>query len=136
MPALGVRAAGSLLSGRIVTHHADGLTEIAVSAGALLLPRVAAAPGTDLRIRIAAQDVILSLTRPEGLSALNVLPATVTGIHHGEGPGVAVALRAGDDALLARITRRSAEALGLAPGVACHAVMKAVSVAPEDVGRR
>jgi molybdate transport system ATP-binding protein len=136
VPALGVRSAGSVLPGLIVAHHQDGLTEISVSAGTMFLPRVSAEPGDALRIRIAAQDVMLSLTRPEGLSALNVLPATVTALHLGEGPGVAVALRAGDDALLARITRRSAEALGLAPGVSCHAVMKAVAVAPEDVGRR
>lgn len=136
VPALGVRDAGSVMPGRIVEHHPDGLTEIAVSAGRLLLPRVSAETGTQLRIRIAAQDVILSRDRPEGLSALNVLPATVTALHLGEGPGVAVALRAGDDALLARITRRSADALGLAPGVRCHAVMKAVAVAPEDVGLR
>ncbi len=136
VPTLGVRAAGSLLSGRIVAHHADGLTEVAISAGRLLLPRVAADVGAELRIRIAAQDVILSRARPEGLSALNILRATVTDLHRGEGPGVAVALRAGEDMLLARITRRSAEMLGLAPGDRCHAVMKAVSVAPEDVGRR
>ena len=136
VPALGVRAAGSVLPGRVLAHHEDGLTEIEVSAGRLLLPRVAAEPGAGLRIRIAAQDVILSLGRPEGLSALNVLPVTVAELHLGEGPGVAVALRAGEDSLLARITRRSAEALSLAPGVACHAVMKAVAVAPEDVGRR
>ena len=135
VPALGVRAAGSVLAGRVVAHHADGLSEIATSAGRLLLPRVSAEIGAGVRIRIAAQDIILSRTRPEGLSALNILGATVTAIHRGEGPGVAVSLRAGEDLLLARITRRSAEALGLAPGTTCHAIMKAVSVAPEDVGR-
>jgi molybdate transport system ATP-binding protein len=136
LPALGVRAAGSVLTGRIVAHHPDGLSEIVVSAGRLLLPRVRGALGDVLRIRIAAQDVILSLTVPQGLSALNVLPATVETLHRGEGPGVAVALRAGGDVLLARVTRRSADALRLAPGTSCHAVMKAVSVAPEDVGGR
>lgn len=136
VPALGVRAAGSVLAGRVVAHHEDGLTEIAVSAGRLLLPRVSARVGADLRIRIAAQDVILSRQRPQGLSALNVLPATVTAIHQGEGPGVAVALRSGSDILLARVTRRSAHALELAPGAECYVVMKAVGVAPEDVGRR
>jgi molybdate transport system ATP-binding protein len=136
LPALGVREAGSVLGGRIVAHHADGLSEIAVSAGRLLLPRVRGAPGDALRIRIAAQDVILSLAAPVGLSALNVLPAVVESLHKGEGPGVAVALRAGRDVLLARVTRRSAEALRLAQGTPCHAVMKAVSVAPEDVGGR
>ena len=36
--------------------------------------------------------------------------------------------------LLARITRRSAQALGLAPGVEVHAIIKTVSVAPADIG--
>jgi molybdate transport system ATP-binding protein len=136
VPALGVRAAGSVLPGRIIAHHSDGLTEVRVSAGSLLLPRVSAEPGTALRIRIAAQDIILARGKPEGLSALNLLPATVTSLRKGEGPGVAVALVAGEDVLLARVTRRSADLLALAPGVECYAVMKAVAVAPEDVGRR
>ena len=33
-----------------------------------------------------------------------------------------------------RVTRRSADALQLADGIACHAVIKAVSVAPGDIG--
>jgi molybdate transport system ATP-binding protein len=77
---------------------------------------------------------MLSLTRPEGISALNILPATVTEVHRGEGPGVAVALLSGSDRLLARITRRSADALGLVPGTACHAVLKSVAVSHADVG--
>jgi molybdate transport system ATP-binding protein len=36
--------------------------------------------------------------------------------------------------VLARITRRSAEAMGLAPGIRVHAVTKTVAVAPADVG--
>ena len=90
--------------------------------------------GTRLTIRIPAQDVILSRTRPEGLSALNVLPATVTAVRLGEGPGAIIQLQMGDDLLLARITRRSALALELAPGVACFAILKTVAVAQTNVG--
>lgn len=133
-PLLGIREAGALLPARVAAHHDDGLTELTVSAGRLLLPRLAVAPGTRLRVRIPAQDVILSRARPEGLSALNILPATVTGLRRGEGPGVIVQLRAGDDLILARITRRSAEALGLEPGAECHAILKSVAVAQADVG--
>ena len=133
-PALGVRAAGAVLPATVVAHHADGLSELAVSAGRLWLPRVAAAPGSRLRVRIAAQEVIVALTRPEGLSALNILPAEVAAVRTGEGPGAMVQLRAGDDRLLARLTRRSAEALALAPGTRCFAVVKSVAVAPGDVG--
>ena len=134
VPALGVREAGSVLTGRVMRHHPDGLTEIGVSAGALLLPRLRARPGAQVRIRIEAQDVILSRTRPEGLSALNILPARVSAVHRGEGPGVAVQLRAGRDLILSRITRRSADALGIAPGIDCFAIMKSVAVAQGDIG--
>ncbi len=133
VPALGVREAGSLLSGKLVAHHSDGLSEIAVSAGRLFLPRIAAAPGAPVRVRIEAQDVILSLGQPVGLSALNVLPARVAAVHRGAGPGVAVQLRAGEDLILARITRRSADAMAVVPGLDCHLIMKAVAVAQADV---
>ena len=45
-----------------------------------------------------------------------------------------VSLRTPAGLVLARVTRRSAEALGLAPGVSCHAIVKSVAIAPEDVG--
>jgi molybdate transport system ATP-binding protein len=45
-----------------------------------------------------------------------------------------VSLQSAAGPVLARITRRSAEALGLAVGVECHAIVKSVSVAREDVG--
>jgi len=135
VPMIGLREAGAVLVARVVAHHADGLSELAARGGRLLLPRVAAAVGARLRVRILAQDVILARGRPEGLSALNVLAATVTDLRPGQGPGVMVQLDAGGDRLLARITRRSASALGLGPGTACFAVLKAVSVAPADIGQ-
>ena len=131
---LGVRAVGSILTGRIVAHHEDGLSEIATPGGALLLPRIETATGTRMRVRIAAQDVILSRARPEGLSALNILKGTVEEVRAGHGPGVMVALRMEDDVLLARITGRSAAALALQPGETCHAILKSVAIAPQDVG--
>jgi molybdate transport system ATP-binding protein len=134
VPALGLREAGSILTGRVVAQHADGLTELEVSGGRLFLPRMEAAPGARLRVRIAAQDVILSRERPVGLSALNVLAGEVAALRPGKGPGVLVQLRIGQESLLARVTKRSAEALRLAPGVACHAIAKTVSVAPADIG--
>ena len=134
-PRFGLREAGALLTGEVVAHHPDGLSELRVSGGTLLLPRVQAAEGQRLRVRIEAQDVILSRHRPEGLSALNILPAVVVALKQGEGPGVIAQLRAGEDVILARLTRRSAEALDLAPGRSCHAIVKSVAVARGDIGR-
>ncbi len=131
---LGVREAGAVLPAVVAAHHDDGLTELSVSGGRLLLPRTDTTPGTRTRVRILAHDVILSRPRPEGLSALNILPVTVLALRAGSGPGVIVQLQSGEDRLLARITRRSAKAMALAPGDAVHAVIKSVSIARVDVG--
>ncbi|MGR3496179.1 molybdenum ABC transporter ATP-binding protein [Citreimonas sp.] len=130
----GPREAGAVVQARVAHHHADGLTELDAGGVPLFLPRVAAAPGETVRVRISAHDVILARHRPAGLSALNILPGTVQDIRPGEGPGTIVALETPAGRLLARITRRSAEALELAPGAAVHAVVKTVSVAPLDIG--
>ncbi|MFZ5751620.1 MAG: molybdenum ABC transporter ATP-binding protein [Pseudomonadota bacterium] len=131
---MGVRSAGAVIGARLVRQHADGLSELDAGGIRLFLPRVAAAPGATIRLRIAAHDVILSRDRPSGLSALNILPGTVETLHAGDGPGAMVRIATAAGPVLARITRRSAEALGLAPGVAVHAVVKTVAPAPEDVG--
>ena len=87
-----------------------------------------------MRIRIAATDVIIAAQAPAGLSALNVLPGTVDALRPGGGPGAIVSLQTPAGRLLARITQRSVDALGLHPGMSCHAVIKAVAVAPDDIG--
>lgn len=134
-PRFGLREAGALLTGEVIAHDTDGLSEVRVSGGVLYLPQVAAAPGARVRVRIEAQDVILSRDRPEGLSALNILPAVVVAVKQGDGPGVIAQLKVGEDVILARLTRRSAEALDLAPGRTCHAIVKSVAVARGAVGR-
>jgi len=130
----GVRAAGAVLEARVVAHHADGLTELEAGGVPLVLPRVAQAVGERLRIRVPAQDVILSLGAPQGLSALNVLPGRVERVRAGEGPGAIVSLATPAGTVLARVTRRSVAAMGLAPGVEAHAIVKTLAIAPEDVG--
>lgn len=130
----GLRETGAILQATIEDQETDGLTRLATPAGPLWLPRITATTGSHLRLRILAQDIMLSLTRPQGISALNVLPATISDIHLGEGPGALIQLRAGDATLLARITRRSATTLALQPGQKIYAVLKAVSVAQENVG--
>lgn len=132
----GVRDAGAVLSVTVRAHAEDGLTEVEGAGGVLVLPHVDAPVGARLRVRIEAQDVILSGARPEGLSALNILPVAVMTVRSGEGPGVMVQLRAGEDALLARVTGRSAKTLDLAPGWRGYAIVKSVAVAARDVGRR
>mgnify|MGYP000067771537 CR=1 FL=1 len=134
VPILGARDAGAVLEARIVRHHDDGLTELSCAGGTLWLPQVNGAEGSGLRVRISASEVMLAKERPEGISALNVLEGVVSAIRIGEGPGAVVQLQVGDGQLLARITRRSAEAMGLVVGARIFAVAKSVAVARADVG--
>ncbi|GFE65324.1 molybdenum ABC transporter ATP-binding protein [Litoreibacter roseus] len=134
VPDIGVREAGAMITTHVAQPDAgDGLSELSTALGTLLLPRLSMPKGAAVRVRVLATDVILARERPVGLSALNILPATVETVHEGEGPGVAVALASGSDRLLARVTRRSARALDLTPGASCYAIIKSVSVAPQSV---
>ena len=92
-----------------------------------MVPRIPRAPGDWVRIRIDADDVMLALNRPEGVSANNILPATIAEISE-DGPHADVQLRIDGAHLIARITRRSRERLALAPGKAVFALIKSVTV--------
>ncbi|SDF57409.1 molybdenum ABC transporter ATP-binding protein [Sulfitobacter delicatus] len=135
VPLLGVREAGAVLEADVIAHADDGLSTLAISAGQLELPGVQAPVGARVRLRVLAQDVILSRDRPVGLSSVNVLPVRVEAVHPGDGPGAAIALRAGSDRLLARVTARAVQDLGLRDGVDCFAIIKATTVAPGSIGR-
>ena len=133
-PVMGLREAGAMITARLAGQDGDGLTRFETGGGPLWLPEVGAATGSVLRLRILAQDVMLAVERPRAISALNVLSGVVEEVRIGEGPGAMVRVRVGEEVLLARITRRSVGVLDLGPGKPIFAVLKAVSVAQENVG--
>ncbi|HEX5280037.1 MAG TPA: molybdenum ABC transporter ATP-binding protein [Micropepsaceae bacterium] len=119
---------GTVLPATVLRHdEVHGLTEIGVGAELLVVPRVMQNPGNDIRIRIDAEDVMLSLTRLEAVSANNVLPATIADIRK-NGPHADVQLQVAGARLVARITRRSLQRLDLSPGLPVFAVIKSVTV--------
>lgn len=126
----GLREAGSVLEGEVLAHDPHyGLTTLRSRAGLLQIPGPPRSHGARLRVRILARDVMLSLGRPQGLSALNILAGTVAEIGEGDGRG-AVTLRidCGGAPLLSRVTAKSVAELGLVPGLGIHAIVKSVSV--------
>lgn len=131
---LGPGAAGTFLSATVSRHHEDGITEVDATGTRLLIPAVEHIPGSALRIRIKAQDVMISLQNPQEISALNVLPATVTEVRKGDGPGTLVQLQVGKNTLLARVTQRSAKTLRLETGKQVFAILKAVSIPRGAIG--
>ena len=131
--ALGLRELAVMLPATVAEHLPDGLTRLDTPTGPLLLPTVAGAPGTRVRVRIMAHEVILSRSRPEGLSAQTILEGTVARIMPGAGPGVLVHVAVGEHEILARITRRAAAQMALEPGQPVHAILKTMSVARDHV---
>ncbi len=127
-PLTGRAEAGAILATRIAGHDsAFALTILKAAAGELRVPRLDLPVGTALRVRIRARDVMIALKPPEGLSALNVLPGTVAEIAQGDGPIVQMRLDCAGEALIARLTRRSVETMGLVPGLKVHAVIKSIA---------
>jgi molybdate transport system ATP-binding protein len=122
------RLPGAVLEARVMAHdESHGLTELAFAGEVLVVPKIAAALNDRVRIRIDADDVMLATVRPESVSANNILSATIAAIGD-DGANADVQLQLKDARLVARITRRSVDRLGLKPGLPVFALIKSVSV--------
>ena len=122
-------AASSVVEATVAGHQEEwGLTLLDTPAGTFTIASPPLAPGTRVRLRIMARDVSLTLRRQEETSILNIFPARVEAIAE-SGPAQAlVRLDASGLPLLASLTRKSAAALGLAPGRPVFAQVKAVAL--------
>lgn len=121
---------GAVLPVRVIDHDETyQLTRLGFDGGELLVPRIDSPPGRALRARIRARDVMLSLSRPDAISALNVLPARISGVHREQGAYAEVQLMiAAQLPLVVRMTRQSVDRLGLQPGQPAFAVIKSVAI--------
>jgi molybdate transport system ATP-binding protein len=135
-PQSGPTETGALIETELLRHEEEyALTVLQAKAGTLVVPRLDLPPGTRVRVRLRARDIMLALAPPMELSALNILPGTITAIGDAEGASVDVELDCGGDSILARVTRKSMERLSLRPGLAVHAVIKSIAFDPEALGR-
>jgi len=136
-PLAGRFEAGAVFAVRVAAHDLRwGLTELAGAFGKLIVPRLHLPVGAPLRVRIRARDVTLAVTRPSGISTLNVLAGRVEALVPIEEGALEVQLRLGEDRLLARVTRRSGETLGLEPGRQVFALIKTVAIDRRSLGRQ
>jgi molybdate transport system ATP-binding protein len=84
--------------------------------------------GSSVRLRVLARDVSVTLASARDTSILNIVPATVCEAVDDGAAQVLLRLNAHGTPLLARITRKSAYALALAPGMSVYAQIKGVAV--------
>ena len=126
---MGRAEAGAVVPARVASIDAGhGLARLDIPGGTLLVPADGLAMGQELRVHIRARDVAIALDPPHGLSILNALPVTIATLADADHGTVELRLTLGDGFLMARITRLSAERLGLQPGQRVHALIKSVAL--------
>jgi molybdate transport system ATP-binding protein len=122
--------AGCVLHGYIASHNPDrGLSTIACGGQAVLVPMVDAPVGLNVRVRIPAREVILSLDLPRNISVNNVFAVTILTL--GQAPerhAALVELDMGGGTLLAHLTQDAAKRLELRRGDSLYALIKSMSV--------
>ena len=127
-PGTGRTEAGAVIAARVEAIDAGhGLAMLGFPGGTLRVPADGLVPGQELRLHIRARDVAIALEAPRGLSILNALPVTIAEMAATEAGAVELRLVLGLTLLVARITRLSAETLGLRPGQAVSALIKSVA---------
>jgi molybdate transport system ATP-binding protein len=128
-PMTGRFEAGVVLEATVQRHdEAYQLTMVALGDQTLSVPHVEAQPGARVRLRIRARDVALATHPPAGISIQNVLRGTVVELRREEGPFAEVNVDVGGARLTARLTRRAADDLGLAPGRPVFALVKTIAL--------
>jgi molybdate transport system ATP-binding protein len=139
LPLAAARGAAVTLEGTITAvDDAYGLTTVAARGGAFVAPGRLGPIGARRRLRVLAGDVSLAPAPPGPSSILNVLPARVLSIKTVAANELVVVLGLGADGagdrILARVTRRSWERLGLSEGVSVHAQVKGVALSRDRAG--
>ena len=137
LPLATARNAAVTLDATVEAYDADyGLVTVAVRGGRFTAPAEPEPIGERRRIRIVAGDVSLALEPPGPTSILNIQPGRVVTARVVDANAMVVAVALGVDGrgarLLARLTRRSWDQLGLADGAAVYAQVKAVALGPRN----
>ena len=130
LPTAHLDDAGAVIEAKVAVHdEAYHLTRLDFSGGSLWVSRVERAIGSRVRARVLARDVSIATAAPQGSSISNILAARIAGIQDEGCDRVVLRLAVGGEhMLLSRITRRSRDQLGLAPGMDVFAQVKSVAL--------
>nr|WP_317623050.1 molybdenum ABC transporter ATP-binding protein [Thiohalomonas denitrificans] len=125
--------AGAVIDAVVAVHdHPYHLTGLDSPWGRLWVKQMDAIPGRRVRVRLPARDISIGLVPDRDSSILNVWSAQVDSVGDAAPGQVLVRLRQPDDEqappIIARITRRSADALELSEGRRVYARIKSVAL--------
>ena len=124
--------AAAFVPARVLRHDESyHLSELETAWGVLFVPRLTVGVGAPARIRIRARDVSIALGCEHKTSILNVFRARIGEVLPVSAAEVLVRLScpsAPEQAVLARLTKKSADEMALHDGLEVYARVKGVSV--------
>jgi molybdate transport system ATP-binding protein len=142
LPLVHAPEAAVILEGSVASiDEAYGLTTISVAGGAVVIPGRRGPVGASRRLRIGALDVSFVRGQPSSTTILNCLPVEILSVTPQDGAAIQMNIVAclgaeGSGArIVARVTRKSQEALGLSRGVRVFAQIKSVALIAGATGR-
>ncbi|GAB4118163.1 MAG: molybdenum ABC transporter ATP-binding protein [Sideroxydans sp.] len=130
LPTAHLDDAGTVIETEVARHDENyHLTQLDFPGGHLWVGKIEHPAGYRVRARVLARDVSIATQMPQGSSINNILPARIEEIRDEGTDKVMLLLRVGEvHALLARITRRSRDRLGLHAGMEVFAQVKSVAL--------
>ncbi len=121
--------AEAIIKATVTAHDAEyNLTYLDFPGGRITVTLKDIDVGSSARLRVAAKDVSLTVKPQSETSILNIFPVSVAEMVPEGKARVVVKLLAKDVPLLARVTRKSADALKLKPGMQVYAQVKSVAM--------
>jgi molybdate transport system ATP-binding protein len=121
--------ADAVIECRVAGHDdAFHLTYLDFAGGRVSVPQHGLPVGHRARLRVLARDVSITLEPQTGTSILNIFPAVIEELAEESAAQLLVRLSASGTPVLARITRKSASLLALAPGTPVFVQVKAVAL--------
>ena len=128
--ALAGNEAAALLQGTVQAMDSHWhLAQVGFDGGNVWLRADSLHTGQQVRVRVLARDVSIATQMPQSTSIQNLLPCRVIDVAPDAHPSQCmVRLQCGASVLLARITARSAHALGLQAGTEVWAQLKSVAL--------
>jgi molybdate transport system ATP-binding protein len=143
LPLLRAADAAVTMEGTIAGFDAAyELTTLSVAGGTLVVPGRQGGAGSRRRLRIRASDVSFTRSRAVDTTILNCLAARIVSVSRQNGSDAQMNIVAclGEDGegarIVGRVTRKSQEALALAPGAAVFVQIKSVALIASGAGRR
>ena len=118
----------SLIEAKVIALDTEyGLATLECGDSRITLMDQALEIGENVRLRLVARDISLTLERQGNTSIMNILPVTINQLDHRDNITL-VKLFIGDTPLLARITQKSADDMKLKSGMQVFAQIKALAL--------